>query len=377
MSLVRLTVVGLGLVGGSVAAAAKRAMPDLPVRGVDSESASVDYARAASLIDEGASPERAEADGWFAGSPGDLVVLATPVAAAEDWLERLGRSGFTGIVTDVSSTKRTVVAAAATYGHAYRFVGGHPMAGSERSGVQAATPTLFDGAYYILTPTDATDMDAYREVHAFVTSLGARVISVDAAAHDDAVAIVSHVPHVAAAALVDLVSARAADAGADLLRLAAGGFKDMTRIAAGSPELWTGICLDNAPALAAGLEGFEKVLAEFRVAVSVGDEEAVHAWLAAAADTRRRLPAQWVPASTRLRELLVPVSDRPGVVGVVTTAVSRAGCNIEDIEIDHRSEDSAVLRLVLTDEGDADALMADLSARGFSAEIRQLEGGGG
>jgi len=375
VSVARVTVVGLGLVGGSVAAATKRVTPELPVRGVDADAASVEYARDHGLIDLGATPERAEADAWFAGSPDDLVVLATPAAAAEDWLRRLGKAGFGGIVTDVSSTKRGVVAAATAHGSGYRFVGGHPMAGSERSGIEAATPTLFDGAYYILTPTDDTDMDAYRDVHAFVTSLGARVISVDAEAHDDAVAIVSHVPHVAAAALVDLASARAADAGADLLRLAAGGFKDMTRIAAGSPELWTGICLGNAPALMAGLEGLEKVLDEFRAALAAGDEDAVRGWLTAAADVRRALPAQWVPASTRLRELLVPVSDQPGVVGTVTTAVSRAGCNIEDIEIDHRSEDSAVLRLVLTDEGDADALMADLADRGFSAEIRQLEDG--
>jgi len=375
MSVARVTVVGLGLVGGSVAAAARRAAPGFPVRGVDSSDASVAYGLDHGLIDEGASPEDAEAEGWFVGGVDELVVLATPVSAAETWLELLGRVGFSGIVTDVSSTKRAVVAAARAHGRSYRFVGGHPMAGSERSGIEAATPTLFDGAYYILTPTDATDMEAYRDVHAFVTSLGARVISVGAEAHDDAVAIVSHVPHVAAAALVDLASARAADAGADLLRLAAGGFKDMTRIAAGSPELWTGICLDNAPALAAGLEGLETVLAEFRAAVMAGDEEAVRGWLTAAADVRRALPAQWVPASTSLRELLVPVSDRPGVVGIVTMAVSRAGCNIEDIEIDHRSEDSAVLRLVLTDEGDAEALMDDLGTRGFTAEIRQLESG--
>jgi len=99
----------------------------------------------------------------------------------------------------------------------------------------------------------------------------------------------------------------------------------------------------------------------------------VRAWLAGPADVRRALPAQWVPATTRLRELTVPVTDQPGIVGVVTTAVSRAGCNIEDIEIDHQSEDSAVLRLVLTDEGDRRALLADLSAAGFAAVLRPLE----
>lgn len=374
MTVQRLTVVGLGLIGGSVAAAAKRGGVRR-VRAVDPDPETLGFAVAEGIADEALPPEQAIAAGWFARDAADLIVLGTPVAGTIDWLGRLAELGFTGIVSDVASTKRAVVAAAERAGGAYRFVGAHPMAGSERSGVTAASATLFQGAYYILTPTATTDMDAYRLVHAFVASLGARVVSVDAAAHDEAVAIVSHVPHVAAAALVELASSRAEEAGADLLRLAAGGFKDMTRIAAGSPDLWTGICLDNAEAVVAGIDGLEAVLGDFRRAVAHGDTAAVRAWLAGAAEVRRALPAQWVPATTRLRELTVPVNDRPGVVGIVTTAVSRAGCNIEDIEIDHQSEDSAVLRLVLTDEGDAEALMADLGSRGFAPLLRALEEG--
>jgi len=369
----RLTVVGLGLIGGSVAAAARRATSDLHVRAVDPDPDALAFALSSGIADEALSPGAATDAGWFSGNAADVIVLGTPVAATVEWLGRLAELGYEGIVTDVSSTKRAVVAAAEDARGTYRFVGGHPMAGSERSGVGAATATLFDGAYYILTPTAQTDMDAYRMVHGFVASLGARVVSVDAAAHDEAVAIVSHVPHVAAAALVELASSRAEEAGADLLRLAAGGFKDMTRIAAGSPDLWTGICLDNAPAVIAGIDGLEGVLADFRRAVAAGDAEAVRRWLAGAADVRRALPAQWVPATARLKELTVPVTDQPGVVGIVTTAVSRSGCNIEDIEIDHQSEDSAVLRLVLTDEGDAEALLADLESRGFSPQLRALE----
>ena len=374
MSVARLTVVGLGLMGGSVAAAARRARARLAIRAVDADEPSLALALDRGLVDEALSPDAAVAAGWFGpGARNDLVVLGTPVGATTGWLERLAAAGYDGIVTDLGSTKRLVIESAERAGGTFRFVGGHPMTGSERSGVGAASETLFDGVYYILTPTPATDMDAYRMVHAFVTSLGARVVSVDAAAHDDAVAIVSHVPHVTASALVELASSRAEEAGADLLRLAAGGFKDMTRIAAGSPDLWTGICLDNADALVAGLSGLEGVLAEFRERVAAGDAEGVRALLATAADARRALPAQWVPATTRLRELSVPVSDRPGVVGIVTTAASRAGCNIEDIEIDHQSEDSAVLRLVLTDEGSVEALLADLEARGFTPVLRPLE----
>ena len=374
MTVQRLTVVGLGLIGGSVAAAAKRAGVRR-VRAVDPDPDTRGFAVAEGIADEALAPEQAIVAGWFTGDAADLVVLGTPVASTVEWLGQLAELGFTGIVSDVASTKRAVVAAAGAAGGAYRFVGAHPMTGSERSGVTAASAALFQGAYYILTPTERTDMDAYRMVHAFVTSLGARVVSVDAAAHDEAVAIVSHVPHVAAAALVELASSRAEEAGADLLRLAAGGFKDMTRIAAGSPDLWTGICLDNAEAVVAGIDGLEAVLGDFRRSVEARDAEAVRAWLAGAADVRRALPAQWVPATARLRELTVPVTDQPGVVGIVTTAVSRAGCNIEDIEIDHQSEDRAVLRLVLTDEGDAGALLADLASRGFAPQLRALEDG--
>ncbi|MBN2247240.1 MAG: prephenate dehydrogenase/arogenate dehydrogenase family protein [Coriobacteriia bacterium] len=376
MSVTRLTVIGLGLIGGSVALAARRAMPGLAIRAIDTDEQALTYALEEGVVDEALPLAAAREAGWFAGGRNDLIVLGAPPAEAAGWLGRLAELGYDGIVTDVSSTKRLVVDAARAArdaGARYRFVGGHPMAGSERSGVTAASEALFDGAYYVLTPTDATDMDAYRTVHEFVTALGARVLSIDAHQHDEAVAVVSHVPHVTAAALVDLAVTRAGEMGADLLRLGAGGFKDMTRIAAGDPDLWTGICLGNSEALSRGVRDLGGVLERFAAALDEGDVAAVRAWLAGPADVRRALPARWVPATASLRELTVAVNDRPGVVGIVTTAVSRAGCNIEDIEIDHQSEDSAVLRLVLTDEGDAEALVADLRDRGFEPQVAPLE----
>lgn len=376
MSITRLTVIGLGLIGGSVALAARRSDPHLAIRAIDADDAAMAYALEHSVADEALPQDAAQEHGWLSGGEGELIVLATPPEVTGAWLATLGESGFAGIVTDVSSTKQSVIDAARQAreaGARYRFVGGHPMAGSERSGVVAASATLFDGAYYVLTPTEVTDMDAYRSVHEFVTGLGARVLSIDAVQHDEAVAIVSHVPHVTAAALVDLAVTRAGEMGADLLRLGAGGFKDMTRIAAGDPDLWTGICIGNAPVLSRGVRDLAVVLERFASALDDGDAGAVRAWLAGPADVRRALPARWVPATSTLRELTVAVSDRPGVVGIVATAVSRAGCNIEDIEIDHQSEDSAMLRLVLTDEGDADALVADLRERGLQPLLAPLE----
>jgi prephenate dehydrogenase len=246
------------------------------------------------------------------------------------------------------------------------------MAGSELSGVSAARADLFDGAYWLLTPASDTDPGVYSALHALITAIGARVISVDAAAHDEAVAIVSHVPHVTAAALVDLAAAHSGEHG-ELMRLAAGGFKDTTRIAAGSADLWTSICLDNAIALTDGIEELRERLGTYERALRSRDTEAIREWLARAAEVRRSLPAQWVPATARLCELVVPMLDRPGVVAEITGAVSRAGCNIEGIDIDHQSESSAVLVLVLTDEGDFRALVTDLIMRGYEPELQPLE----
>ncbi len=372
----RICVVGIGLIGGSFAAAARMLEGGTHVLGVDIDPDALSYALEHGIVDEALTAEDALLAGWFGDDPdraAELVVLATSASIAEEWLARLGEAGFAGVVTDVASTKARVSnAARSSLGDAASYVGGHPMAGSEQSGVTAARADLFDGAYYVLTPASDTDSEAFRRLHSFVGRLGARVISVDVDAHDEAVAIISHVPHVTASALVELAKAHAGE-GDELMRLAAGGFKDTTRIAAGSAELWTGICLDNAVALAEGIDELRDVLGSFVEMVRARDRVAIRDWLARAADVRRALPSQWVPASEALTELLVPMIDRPGVVSEITLAVGRSGCNIEAIEIDHQSEDSAVLVLVLTDEGDMQRLLSDLSGAGYEPSLRPLD----
>lgn len=369
-------VIGVGLIGGSLAAAL-RSLEDAPVvTGIERDADSRAFALQHGVVDAAVAPEDAGVGPALLAA--DLVVIATPARDAEAWLARLGSDGYSGVVTDVASTKAGVTAAACRHlGPAAVFVGGHPMAGSERSGVQAADAELFRGAYYVLTPADDTDTEAYRRLHALVTSIGARVIAVRADAHDEAVAAISHVPHVAASALTNLAAQRAAG-GDDVLRLAAGGFKDMTRIAAGSPDLWTGICFDNRDAVVRALQQYASQIERFADLLRDGDRDGLRAWLAEAAEVRRALPARWVPASSQLHELSVPMIDRPGVVGAIAQAAARSGCNIEDIGIDHTTEDTAVLRLVLTDEGDMGSLIELLVADGFEPVIRPLapEGGG-
>lgn len=366
-------VVGVGLVGGSFAAAVRR-LPDAPrVLGVEPSAEAREFAVREGIVDEALDADAAEAAGWFASGRGreTLVLLAAPVKAVAAWLEHLGSLGFAGVVTDAASTKSSVFAAAGRLAAGAVFIGGHPMAGSERSGVAATNPDLFRDAYYVLTPSESTDADAYRRLHALISSLGARVIAVAPALHDEAVAVISHVPHVAASALTNLAAQRAVD-GREVLRLAAGGFKDMTRIAAGSPELWTGILSDNGPAVSRAIGELVDQLLELRGSLDAGDLESIRAWLSRAAEVRRSLPAKWVPATAALSVLSIPMVDCPGMVGTITQAAAHAGCNIEDIEIDHQTEDRALLRLVLTDEGDFAALLAELSREGFDTDLRPL-----
>ncbi|OUO90684.1 prephenate dehydrogenase [Gordonibacter sp. An230] len=367
----RIAVVGFGLIGASFAAAVHEAHPGAEVLAVDVDARTRDealerkWASAASHPDDAAFRE-------FVEEGCDLVVLAAPVDAVEGHLERLASWNFRGIVTDTASTKKRICGLAArTLPHPENFVPGHPMAGSERNGIDGARPDLFKGAHWILCPDAETPAEHFARMHEFVTSLGARVVVLPREEHDAAVAVVSHVPHFVASSLVQLANRHADDRQA-LMRLAAGGFKDATRIAAGSPELWCGIAFDNKDALSAGLDEMRGIIASFSDALASGDRSRLTALLSEAAEARRALPAAWVPSTERLVEVRIPMEDRPGVVAEVTTYASSAGCNIQSIEIDHVTEDSAVLSLVLTDEGDVGQLSSRLIDAGFSVSFSPL-----
>ncbi len=367
----RIAVVGFGLVGASFAAAVRAAYPDTRVLAVDIDERTLAEAVERGWATDGALPDDPAFE-RFVGDGCDLVVLATPVGAAERYFEDLARWDYRGIVTDTASTKARITALAErVLPHPENFVPGHPMAGSEVNGIEGARPDLFKGAHWILCPDADTPAEHFPRLHELVTSIGARVIALPREDHDEAVAVVSHVPHIMASSLVQLASRHADDQQA-LMRLAAGGFKDSTRIAAGSPELWCGIAFDNACALKSGLDEMASILGSFAAALEAGDRETFTRLLAEAADARRALPAAWVPSTERLLEVRIPMEDRPGVVAEVTTVTSSVGCNIQSIEIDHVTEDSAVLSLVLTDEGDIGQLSAQLINAGFSVSFSPL-----
>ena len=352
----RAGVVGCGLIGGSIALALKAL--GWHVSGSDPDAGRVGQALAIGAIDTTGIDPAAE-----------VTFLSTPVGAlpqvAAEVLAATASSG--GAVTDVGSVKRSVVDAIDDP----RFVGGHPMAGSEQEGIEGAQATMFEGATWVLTPTGGTDPAAFTLVRSVVVSLGADVVAVAPDRHDELVALVSHVPHLAAAALMGLASTAATE-HATLLRLAAGGFRDMTRIAAGHPGIWLDICSENRGAIVATLDQLGAALSDLRGAVDAGDRATLLAALERARSARVNLPARAAGRSTDVVEVRVPVPDRPGVLAEVTTLLGELGVDIYDLEIAHSAEGVSGVLLLLIDAGQADVVRGALFARGYRPAVQKL-----
>ncbi len=350
----RAAVVGTGLIGGSIGLG-------LRARGWYVTGRDNDAARARRALELGA----LDAVGDDPGAA--LVFVATPVAAVAAEARRALAASPLAAVTDVGGVKAAVVAAV---DHP-RFVGGHPMAGSEQEGVDGARPDMFEGATWVLTPTEVTDVNAYTAVRSVVTELGAEVLALPADRHDDLVATVSHVPHLAAAALM-AHAAESAEEHAALLRLAAGGFRDMTRIAAGHPGNWPDICAENREAIVKGLDELMAALSSLRDLVVLGDRPGLLDALERARHARANLPGRG-ERPARLAEVRVPVPDRPGVLAEVTTLLGERAVNIVDIEIAHSTEGPHGVLLIVVDAEAAPRVREALGGRGYRATSSPLE----
>ena len=344
----RAQVTGLGLVGTSIALALRER--GWRVTGRDLDDVRARRARELGAVDELGVDHLAS-----------VAFVATPVAAIAAEVKALFDKDETGrlVVTDVGGVKGPILGAIA---HP-RFVGGHPMAGSEQEGPDGADPDLFTGATWVLTPTSSTDPEAFSIAQSVIVELGADLVALAPGRHDELVALVSHVPHLTAATMMGLAT-EATDAHTALLRLAAGGFRDMTRIAAGSSAIWPDICRDNAPAIVPVLDDLIARLNEVRRIVAEQDRVSLVALLDQAQLARRNLPPRASRPSS-VSELHVLIPDRPGVLAQVTTIAGELGVNIEDLEIVHSQEQPRGV-LILTVAADAaERVRRSLGEHGF------------
>jgi prephenate dehydrogenase len=344
-------VIGLGLVGGSIAVGLRQR--GWRVHGDDVTAGLADKAIEMGVVDAaGLAPDAA------------ITFVAVPVGALADQVKR-ALAETTGAVTDVGSVKAAVCTACDDP----RFVGGHPMAGSELDGLDGADGDMFSGAIWVLTPTATTAATALSTVSGIVRALGAEAVALTPEQHDQVVAVVSHVPHLTAATLMHLASDRAEEHAA-LLRLAAGGFRDMTRIASGHPNIWLDICAENRSAILATLDGLIERLGTIRTIVDEVDRERLLATLNTAREARTNLPGR-VTHPEVLAEVRIPIPDRAGAAAEVFTLAADLGVNIANFEVVHMAEGKGVA-VVLIDADAGERFRGGLLARGFKPAVTPL-----
>jgi len=250
-----------------------------------------------------------------------------------------------------------------------RFVGGHPVCGSEARGAEHASAELFDGATWFLTPLAATDLESYRLVHGFVSSLGATPVAVDPVAHDRLVALTSHLPHALANLLVNQAGANKID-GHDPVATAGGSLRDMTRVAGANPRIWIDIFLDNAGPVREALGEHRKQLDRLEQALESGDAGFLAKWIGEAAGNRQRMLAEAYPDPGALQQLRIHVPDRPGVLAGITQALGAERINIEDFELQHMSPDrGGTLTVLITGESEARRAAELLEAQGYGVVV--------
>ncbi len=297
----------------------------------------------------------------------DLVFLCTPIQRILEQVEQVAELVSDGaLVTDVGSTKRRIVARAqACFREGTYFVGGHPMAGSEKAGVTAADPFLFQNAIYILVPDDRMPRVRYDALVDLLRGVGARVLELDAEAHDEAVASISHLPQLMATTLVEMVG-RLNEQSDHFLPLAAGGFRDMTRIAS-SPfaPVWQDIYATNADRVRSMVDRYIAILQDARDRL---DDESLSEDFAYANRVRGSIPRDAKGFIHVLYEILVVAEDRPGVIAEIAAALQAEDLNINDIEVMKvREGEGGTLRLGFDSEAAANKALAVLAEIGYVA----------
>ena len=343
--------IGFGLIGGSIAKALKERNTDISVCVYSRrKNPELDKGVAEGVIDELVY----EIGGTFSSC--DIIFLCAPVLKNIEFLPILrDLIKPSCILTDVGSVKGNICEAAKKYGLAERFIGGHPMAGSEKTGYANATGNLLENAYYLLTPTQENRPEDISLLKSLIVKTGANCILLPPKAHDMITAAISHVPHIIAVSLVNMVR-RHDNEEENMKSFAAGGFKDITRIASSSPEMWQDICIANRDSIDYFLSCFEEELEHFRDLIAHQNMPKIHSSFQEAREYRNSIPMRKNSLISRAYELYVNIADRAGAIATIATILSVKGISIKNIGIIHNREFAdGVLKIELYNEEDADA----------------------
>jgi len=359
-----ITIIGVGLMGGSLAAALKRNLKSVEIYGVDFPAV-LDKAQILKIIDRGFTPDSVEK----AVKPADIIFLCTSINKIREYMPIVAELAKKGaVITDMGSTKAEIIKRAQEIEiKGSYFIGGHPMTGSELHGVENIDPLLFENSVYVLTPIDQTPPDRIRNLALILEQIGARVLFISPSLHDRIAAFVSHLPQLLAVALTNLAGEHNASS-TFFLRLAAGGFRDMTRIASSPYEVWEDIINSNTDEIIWAIDAFIKKLSSIQ---SILQNQNLRREFELAAKNRLSIPRDTKGFMLPRFDISVSVEDKPGVLAEISSAVSEQNINIKDIEVlKVREGESGVFRLAFQSEQDRKNAVEILTSIGYKAQYR-------
>ena len=337
--------IGLGLIGGSLAKAIRTYFPDYEIVAFDKNKEALALATQESVIDVAATT----IDDNFRNC--SYIFLCAPVAFNVAYLKQLTEYlNDACILTDVGSVKTNIHEEVIKLGIEKYFIGGHPMAGSEKSGYANSKAMILENAYFVLTPSKEVSQEKIDKYEQLVSTIHALPIILDYKEHDYITGTISHLPHIIAATLVNYV--KDSDTKSELMkRLAAGGFKDITRIASSSPTMWQHICLKNKDNISQILASYIKYLEEVKSMIDSGDGQAIYDWFDSSRIYRNSLPGASSGPSKKAFELYCDIIDEAGGIAAIATILASNGLSIKNIGIVHNREfEEGVLRIEFYDE---------------------------
>ncbi|MBO5032082.1 MAG: prephenate dehydrogenase [Lachnospiraceae bacterium] len=366
MSMNKFGFLSLGLIGGSIALAIRQVNPNAKIVAYARRQSTLDEALAAGAIDEGTT----QINELF--SDCDMIFLCAPVAVNNKFLEQLKPLiSDNTIITDVGSVKGAIHETVEKLGLSKNFIGGHPMAGSEKTGFSNANPMILENAYYILTPTEDVSNEAVAEYYSLVKKIGAIPLILSHKEHDYVTAAVSHVPHLIAAALANLVHDHDSKEGTMKL-IAAGGFKDITRIASSSPDMWESICMANTENIADLLDDYIDSLQTISKAVRAKQKGFTYDLFAASKEYRDSFADLPKGPIKKVFACYVDIPDEAGSIASLATLLAKADISIKNIGIIHNREfEEGILRVEFYDAAALDEAVVLLQNLNYSIYQRK------
>jgi len=356
-----ITIIGLGLIGGSLAKAIKKKPgPPVDIVACDSDSDTLELALREGIISKGCTSLCEEVFN------SDIIFICTPLRQTISYIIQLAphiRKGC--IITDVCSTKQKITEFVDSLPNPPCFIGGHPMAGTEKSGYANSFSHLFENAYYALTPSSSTSDEALDTLVDIIKEIGAIPLVMTPEEHDRAAGAVSHLPHIVAASLVNLV--KELDSGKGTMKLlAAGGFRDITRIASSNPALWESIVADNKKHLKDLLALYVNCLEDFHKKLENSDSESIYNFFAGAGEYRDSISSRAAGFLQPLYRLAVDVEDKPGIIGEIATILGKSNINIKNINVaNNREFEQGCLIITLPDIHSVDIAVDLLKDKGY------------